>query len=219
MPKMFTPPTNPKIYHITHLRNLPAMAKTGAIYSDAKRIKLGLACEIVGMSKIKLRRLTQIDVDCHSGTKVGEYTPFYFCPRSIMLFLLHKGNHPDLDYKEGQEPIVHLQADLRKTIEWANANDVPWAVSDGNAGSFGANYYTGPEALAQINWSAVANDRWSEPAVKEGKQAEFLMWNEFPWDLVEKIGVLNASALTKASAALRGATHFPPVAIHNAWYY
>jgi ssDNA thymidine ADP-ribosyltransferase, DarT len=27
---------------------------------------------------------------------VGEYVPFYFCPRSITLFLLHKGNHVDL---------------------------------------------------------------------------------------------------------------------------
>src|SRR3954471_12342424 len=108
---MSTPPPSSKIYHITHLRNLPDIVRAGAIYSDAKRIALGLDCEIVGMSKIKQRRLTQIEVDCHPGTKVGQYAPFYFCPRSIMLFLLHKGNHPDLDYKEGQGPIVHLRAD------------------------------------------------------------------------------------------------------------
>jgi len=52
-------------------------------------------------------------VKCHPGTKVGQYVPFYFCPRSIMLYILHRGNHPDLDYREGQGPILHLQADSR----------------------------------------------------------------------------------------------------------
>src|SRR5688572_9495836 len=126
------------------------------------------------MSKIKNRRLHNIEVDCHRGTKVGEYAPFYFCPRSIMLFILHKGNHPDLNYAEGQGPIVHLRADVNLVIRWADQNGVLWAVSDGNAGSYGASFYTGPSALSHVNWQAVATDRWSDPAVKEGKQAEFL---------------------------------------------
>jgi hypothetical protein len=216
---MHTPPPSPKIYHITHLRNLAAMAKAGAIYSDARRLKLNVQCEIVGMSKIKQRRLTQIEVNCHAGTKVGEYAPFYFCPRSIMLFLLHKGNHPDLNYKEGQQPIVHLQADLTKTIAWADKRGVRWAISDGNAGSFGTNYYTGAAALGQINWAAVATNSWADPAVKEGKQAEFLLWDEFPWSLIEGIGVCNAATLAKATAALTGAAHSPAVAVKSAWYY
>jgi len=40
------------------------------------------------MSTIKARRLYDLEVDCHPGTKVGEYVPFYFCPWSIMLYLL-----------------------------------------------------------------------------------------------------------------------------------
>jgi hypothetical protein len=171
------------------------------------------------MSKIKQRRLTQIEVDCHSGTKVGQYAPFYFCPRSIMLFLLHKGNHPDLDYKEGQEPIVHLMADLHESIAWAERNRVRWAISDGNAGSFGANFYTGPHALEQINWPAVATNSWSDAALKEGKQAEFLIWDEFPWELIEKIGVLNAAALRTADAVLKRGSHVPALSIESSWYY
>ncbi len=87
-------PADPKIYHITHLRNLPEIIQSGCLWSDAKRLELCLDCEIVGMSAIKQRRLKEIEVDCNSGTKVGEYVPFYFCPRSIMLYILHMGNHP-----------------------------------------------------------------------------------------------------------------------------
>jgi hypothetical protein len=53
-------PRNPKIYHITHLRNLRGIVEAGVIWSDAKRIELGLDCEVVGMSQIKQRRLREI---------------------------------------------------------------------------------------------------------------------------------------------------------------
>src|SRR5215207_2666040 len=109
-------PDAPKIYHITHMRNLPLIVGAGRLWSDAKRIEKGLQCDVVGMSKIKQRRLSEIEVGCHAGTHVGDYVPFYLCPRSIMLYILHKGNHPDLDYAEGQKPIVHLQADLRQVV-------------------------------------------------------------------------------------------------------
>ena len=102
-------PTDPKIYHITHLNNLPGIIEAGMIYSDAECRRQGLDCDVVGMSAIKQRRLTELVVDCYPETKVGEYVPFYFCPRSIMLYILNMGNHPDLTYREGQRPIVHLK--------------------------------------------------------------------------------------------------------------
>ena len=76
--------------------------------------------------------LIEIDVPCHPGTKVGQYVPFYYCPRSIMLYILYKGNHADISYREGQSgqsPIIHLQADLNACVRWANSNKVPWALS------------------------------------------------------------------------------------------
>ena len=108
-------PKDPKIYHITHLDNLPQIVDS-VLWSDAERIRRALNRTVVGMSEIKRRRLEELEVECHPGTKVGEYVPFYFCPRSIMLFLLYRGNHPDLTYRGGQSPIVHLEADLRAGV-------------------------------------------------------------------------------------------------------
>src|SRR5688572_32339603 len=127
------------------------------------------------MSHIKKRRLTEIEVDCHAGTYVGDYVPFYFCPRSIMLYILHRGNHPDLNYTEGQGPIVHLQADLHAVIEWAHSNGKRWAFSDRNAGAYFAKFYTGVDQLGEVNWGAIATTDFRNMVVKEGKQAEFLV--------------------------------------------
>lgn len=114
---MSAPPANPKIYHITHVENLASMLALGCISSDARRIRQSLENTNVGMAQIKARRLA-LEVDCHPGTRVGEYVPFYFCPRSIMLYLLYRGNHPDLSYRGAVNGLLCI---LKQTcIPWSN---------------------------------------------------------------------------------------------------
>ncbi len=176
---MSDPPANPKIYHITHVENLASILAAGCIDSDARRIGQDLANTIIGMNKIKERRLA-LGVDCHAGTKVGEYVPFYFCPRSIMLFLIYCGNHPELNYTGGQRPIVHVEADLAKVIEWADASNHPWAFSTSNAGAYYTRFFKKKEQLNKINWEAVEAQDFRDPTVKEAKQAEFLVFDSLP---------------------------------------
>jgi len=158
---MTAPPRLPKIYHITHMDNLAQIIHYGSIYSDARRLAAGLDCNIIGMSAIKARRLEELEVTCHAGTMVGEYVPFYFCPRSIMLYILCKGNLPELTYRSGQRPIVHLQADFHATVEWANRHNVRWAFSDRNAGAYFADFFNNVDNLDKVNWEAVECDRGS----------------------------------------------------------
>lgn len=213
------PPPRPKIYHITHVWNLPQIVKAGRIWSDAKRIELGLQSEIVGMAEIKKRRLEELDVKCHPGTKVGQYVPFYFYPRSIMLYILHKGNHPDLKYREGQEPIVHLQADLYEVVSYATRQGVRWAFSNTNAGAKYADFYASLDRLAEVNWTAVEATDFRNPLIKDGKQAEFLLFESFPWLLVEKIGVASQVVLKKVQQTLADVAHKPRASTEHGWYF
>ena len=105
-------PPQSKIYHITHIDNLASIVAAGCIESDGRRYRAGQNQTAIGMTEIKRRRLFELDVPCHPGTKVGDYVPFYFCPRSIMLFIIHRHNHPDMPYHGGQGSILHLQADM-----------------------------------------------------------------------------------------------------------
>ncbi len=212
-------PLQPKIYHITHLENLPEIIRHNYIISDAGRMGMGLDFNIIGISAIKQRRLERIEVKCHTGTRVGEYVPFYFCPRSIMLYILYRGNHPDLDYTGGQTPIVHLQADLKSTVNWAEQKNIRWAFSDRNAGSFIADFFNDLKYLDKINWEAVMASDFRDMQIKEGKQAEFLIYELFPWKLVEKIGVANRNILKSVKKMLKNSEHKPPVSIEPSWYY
>lgn len=216
---MIPAPAFPKIYHITHIDNITRIWQSGAIWSDAERIRQGLDCRIVGMSEIKRRRLEELEVDCHSDTKVGEYVPFYFCPRSIMLYILHRGNHPDIAYAGGQRPIVHLQADLLTTVGWADDHGIKWAFSDRNAGTRFAQFYNDLDDIDKVNWKAIDSTDFRSMEVKEGKQAEFLIWESFPYNLIEKVGVFDAATLEKVNDALSYVAQKPTVSVETGWYF
>lgn len=211
-------PQEPRIYHITHVDNLASIVADGGLRSDAAMIARGGPQAGVGMSKLKQRRL-RLPVTCHPGDYVGDYVPFYFCPRSIMLYVIHCANHPELTYRGGQEPIVHLEANLREVILWAQQERRRWVFSLSNAGAVYASFRANPAELVQLNWSAIASSDFRDSTIKEGKQAEFLIHGAFPWRLVSRIGVCSQAMLLRAAASLVQAAHKPVLDVRRDWYY
>ncbi len=216
---MSPPPARPRIYHITHVDNLRAIVGDGGLVSDAEMIARGGPAAAIGMSNIKRRRVEQLELDCHPGTNVGDYVPFYFCPRSIMLFVIHCANHPELTYRGGQGPIVHLEADLHAVVDWAKTCGRRWAFSLSNAGAFYTEFRSRVGDMDELDWAAIAATDFRSAEVKERKQAEFLVHQRFPWELVVRIGVHSADIHAKVTAVLQGAAHRPAVEIRRDWYY
>lgn len=198
--------------------NLAAIVADGELRSDATMIASGKHRATIGMSKIKERRLG-LPIDCHPGCHVGEFVPFYFYPRSIMLYVLHCANHRELAYRGGQEPIIHLEADLHEVVTWANANGRRWAFSLSNAGAYYARFRAELAGLGEVDWSAVAAIDFRDARVKEAKQAEFLVHGSLPWALVARIGVCSPSALSQSAGVLAGAVHKPRLERRADWYY
>jgi ssDNA thymidine ADP-ribosyltransferase, DarT len=209
------PPANPKIYHIVHVDKLASIAADGCLWSDAELDDKTAPGTIIGMPHIKEARKLRT-LPSYPDLHVAQCVPFYFGPRSVMLFMMHAKN-AEMSYKGGQEPIVHLVADLRATVAWANANNRRWAFTLSNAAS---RYFEDRTDLAQINdinWEAVNAQYWS--SFREAKQAEFLVEQQFPWHLVEEIAVINQATGQQAAQAIAGAAHRPGVQIRQAWYY
>ena len=115
--------------------------------------------------------------------------------------------------------MVHLQADVKKVTQWTEEQNVQWAFTDRNAGSNYTEFFRTLEDLRRVNWDAVASTDFTTPLVKEGKQAEFLVYSFFPWTLVEKIGVISSSIRREVCDALRGMRDLPPVSGERSWYY
>jgi hypothetical protein len=210
-------PEHPKIYHIVHVDKLPSIIADGRLWCDAEVVRRNLAGTTIGMGNIKQQRLTTRTLSSHPGLLVGECVPFYFCPRSVMLYVIWQANHPSLAYRGGQSPIIHLEADLRATVAWAEEKGKRWAFTLSNAGSSYFEDRCDLANLGEINWDAVQARYW--PNCREDKQAEFLVEHRFPWKLVERIGVYSEQQYRQVVNALPEDGHRPRVEMLRDWYY
>ena len=211
-------PKHPRIYHIVHSDRLTSIVNAGGLYCDAVIANRQMGGTTIGMANIKERR-RQLPVPCYPDTCVGDYVPFYFCPRSVMLYVISRANHAELHYSGGQTPIVHLEADLHSMVDWADANRRRWAFSLSNAATKYAQFRARLDVLNEINWSAVDARDWRDGVVKDAKQAEFLVHQFFPWHLVTRIGVISPDIGRRVAGAIDNAAHKPGIEVQRAWYY
>ena len=210
-------PMQPKLYHIVHVDRLASIIADGRLWSDAEATRRSSPGTSIGMNHIKERRLG-LPLKSHPDLHVGECVPFYFCPRSVMLYVIYRGNS-DLTYRGGQGPIVHLEADLRRTVAWAKDNRRRWAFTKSGAGAFYFEDYSNLDDLDKIAWDAVEARDWAVPSIKEAKQAEFLVQQSFPWGLVSHIGACSGAIRDQVLNALKVSKHRPSVRVEPSWYY
>ena len=134
-----------------------------------------------------------------------------------MLYLIHRANHPELDHRGGQGPIVHLEADFHETVDWAERRGQRWAFTLSNTGSRYFQDRCDLTQLDEIDWEAVQARNWQGRT--DGKQAEFLIERAFPWTLVRRVGARSVRIQEQATEAMRSANHRPNVELRAEWYY
>ena len=209
-----TVPETIRLYHIVHVDKLTSIIADGALWSDASVRGNPRPGTTVGMPRLKERRLAH-PLTSRAGLTVGACVPFYFSPRSVMLYLLHRGNQ--VEYKGGQEPIVHLVVDLHEVVEWAEGQGRRWAFTLSNAAS---GYFEDRADLAQlgeIDWEAVKSRDWQ--AVRDRKQAEFLVEQAVPWSLVRGVGVQTERMAHRVAGIISKAGEKTPTKVIQKWYY
>jgi hypothetical protein len=197
------------IYHITDVANLPGILAENSLQCDAVMAKANP--EIIGHDHIKKRRLKDIPIPCCRWRYVGEFVPFYYCPRSPMLFAIDKGatGRP----VGCQRTILHLFSTIAAGIATGKA----WAISSGNAGAFHTTFASNLEALNTLDWEAIRATQWA--GKQHQKSAEFLVADAFPWTAIQGIGCQNSATADKVRSLLADAAHRPAVTINANWYY
>lgn len=202
-----------RIFHITHADNLGSIFSDKCLWSDAQRIARRIQSTNVGHSHIKQRRLRRF-VPLAAKGMLGEYVPFNFCPRSVMLYVIHRGSVDG--YSGGQEPIVHLVSSVGTAI----ATGRPWAFTDRHAELAYARFFDSTERETEVDWKVMPRKFWADSDETESKrQAEFLVHDWFPFDGIEEIGVINDEIANEVNDALAGTSFSPRVSVKQSWYY
>lgn len=204
------------IYHITHLDNLPAILEQGGLWCDRESAQRGLLKVGIAHAHIKERRARR-KVPVAAGGTLADYVPFYFAPRSPMLYAVHRGQV--VDYRGGQSAVVHLVA----TAESVAASETPFGFTDGHADMALSRFFSDLADLKNVDWKMMRETYWNDTEAdgdrKRRRQAEFLMHRFFPWPLVTEIGVINKAVAEKVTHALGKASHQPVVSVKSGWYY
>lgn len=188
---------DPPIYHITHLSNLPGILRLGGLFCDAHRVSQALPSTNIGHLHIKQRRLSRL-VRTRSNGRLGEYVPFNFCPRSVMLFAVSRGHQ---DYAGGQAQILHLCS----TVHTASALGQPIAFTDRHADLAHTMFFDDLKQLDQVPWAVMNRRFWAD--VKEERQAA-----------IRAVAVMTAEIAADVLAMLAPAPA-PPVLVRPDWYY
>jgi len=207
------------IYHITHVANLAGIVAAGDLWCDAVgSAKKDLGASFVGIAHqhIKDRRSRKV-VEMAAGGTLADYVPFYFAPRSPMLYAISGGSVAS--YTEGQEQVVHLVTN----VEAACALNKPWCFTDGHADMEISKQFGELSSLDKIDWNIMKETWWNDTMQdgdrKRRRQAEFLVHQTFPWTGVAEIGVMSQKIAASARSALNGAKHRPKVVLRPDWYY
>jgi len=199
-----------KVSHITHIDNLVSILEQGCLWSDKKRIELGLTNQNIGYNHIKQRRLIR-PVNVAAGGTIGQYVPFNFCPRSVMLFVIHRGHD---DFQGGQERVLHFISDV-DTIRLTNDNCF---FTDIHADLDYAEQIDDFRRINELDIKRIINERYWQD-FKEEKQAEFLAFESVQWQSIRQIGVKTQSIADEVILLLQGAAYKPEVVVQPTWYY
>jgi ssDNA thymidine ADP-ribosyltransferase, DarT len=204
------------IYHFTHIKNLASILIADEICSNSNLWLDGIEHVDIAHSHIQDRRRTT-QVPCGPGGTLHDYVPFYFAPRSPMLFSIYKGNVQS--YPDGQGPLIYLVT----TVQAVQAQKLPFVFTDGHAVIDFTEFYKDLEDLNKIDWDLMQERVWrdipSDGDRKRRRQAEFLIYDSCPWSLIHEIGVKSNLMCKQVESILEAANHRPSVVMHSDWYF
>ncbi len=198
------------IYHFTDIANLRGMLASGGLtaHRDAP-------CEVdIGDQSIKSRRST-IRVPCGPQGRIGDYVPFYFAPRSPMLFSIKCGN------VAGVSPDQRRLAYLVSDTDDAYAAGLSCVFTDGNAATAFTEFEDDPTRLGDlVDWPLMQEIYWNNTADDQDRRrrrmAEFLVHERMPLEIIRGIGVYDHGMRVEVASIVGSGM---PVAVRHGWYF
>jgi hypothetical protein len=209
--------TTRPIFHFTHVRNLPGILSSRALQADSRVDRRAeLLVEAADLEIKSSRRgmpITQPPYGC-----VADYVPFYFAPRSPMLYKLAKGGVPT--YTEGQGPLIYLVSTVGNIV----AAGLRCLFSDGNCAATVTQVFDDLQLLdSVVDWQVMRALIWKntaqDPDRMRRRMAEFLVHERVPVTCLAGIAVRSSAMKGQVEALLADNAVALPVRVRPGWYF
>ncbi|MFB9759125.1 type II toxin-antitoxin system toxin DNA ADP-ribosyl transferase DarT [Ectobacillus funiculus] len=204
------------IFHITHINNLDNILKSNGLHCITTIKSQNTIYKNIAHSGIQdVRASTGVPVPPYGG--LHDYVPFYFAPRSPMLYTINQGNVAG--YSDGQDPIVYLVT----TVEKIAKDSLPYCFTDGHGIMFFTSFYKDLKDLSEIDWKIMKEMYWADTLEdndrKRRRQAEFLVHNFLPITSINWICTMNSTRKLEVEQLLQNYNINIPVHVKRNWYY
>jgi hypothetical protein len=202
----------PPIYHFTDIDNLKGIFEAG----ELRCYRVAPTAVDVGNQSIKANRSRRL-VNCGPRGMVGDYVPFYYAPRSPMLFSIKCGN------VEGVSPDQRRLVYLVTSTEAIYSAGLACVMSDGNAATMITKFGDDPEDLdMEVDWELMKERIWrntpEDPDRVRRRMAEFLVHEAVPLELISGVAVINTQIRKFVASLATEHRCETTVAIRPNWY-
>jgi ssDNA thymidine ADP-ribosyltransferase, DarT len=218
-----TVPQPVRLFHITAMDNLPAICAAGALRCK----NTGLAYVNIAHQGAQGARAGKL-VPNPPGGSVHDYVPFYFAPRSPMLYAIDRGNVAGCTQR--QADIVHFET----TVDLALADGANFVIYERNATLPYATPFTSLTGLDKVAWDVIletprvgdyckyfhdvpSNPRYADR--RERRMAEFLVRGGLSLSRVVRVGVMDQTCAVRARGVLAAAGVPLTVDVKPDWYF
>lgn len=175
-------------FRITHIDNIPHIVRCGLVRADSP-LRDEHYVSIGDKQVIKVRGEREI-----KGYRISEFVPFYFGPRSPMLYVIQHGYNGVA--KIDAENIVYCVVRLDDLVR----DSIDCVFTDGHALSNLTTIYTKdklPLIDSLVNYDDVYSSQWNSETdmdLKRRKEAELLIKNDLPAQYIRGFVVYNERA-------------------------
>jgi hypothetical protein len=202
-------------YRITHRDNLAHILKHGLV--NKNHINADPNFVAIGNPEIiDVRSTTLVNLEGYGY--IGEYVPFYFTPRSIMLFNIVTGYYAPKVLRRAKEEILVLRCLIEVLVQKNR-----WFFTNGQANDEETSHYNQLHYLDKLDWECIQNSNFSKSDGDYDRQrryqAEFLVYDALDVSSIEAICVYSEKMKLWAQKQVNDAGKMINILVHKPYFF
>jgi hypothetical protein len=202
-------------YRITHQDNFAHLLKFGLVHKNHAQADANFVA--IGNSEIiDVRGTTPVRIEGYGN--IGDYVPFYFTTRSIMLYNIITGYYAPKVPRREKDELIAIRCKISTLTR-----EQQWFFTDGQANDGESRHYNHLRHLNNIDWDCIQHSNFSKSDGDYDRQrryqAEFLVYNQVPTACIESINVYTAEMKNWAEQEIKRAGLKIPVNVQKYYFF
>jgi len=202
-------------YRIMHRENLGHVLKHGLVCKHHKNADSGFI-SIGNIEIIDVRSSTSVKIQDFGN--IGDYVPFYFTTRSIMLYNIVTGYQTPKVPQRAKNEIIAIRCRIDTLAGQRN-----WFFTDGQANDDATTHFSDLQDLNKVDWDCILQGDFSKSVADYDKprryQAEFLVFNQVPVECIEAICVYDDATEAWVQTKLDKAGLKIPILVNKHYFF